>query len=92
MPVRPACGSDKAFEANRIFSAAIFRFSPLAVAEVQFGRGAPAYVFHAVIFVNLRAEALGGAGQAGDEFAGIERAAGDFVYDAQRAGIIPGDR
>ena len=47
---------------------------------MQFRLGAPRHVLYAVIFVDLRAMALSGAGQAGDEFAGIERAAGDFVY------------
>ncbi len=92
MPARPDCGRDRAFEAKSIFAAEIFRCLPAAGSEVQFGRGAPVDVLHAVIFVDLRAVALGGAGEAADEFAGIERASGDFVDYTQRAGIIPFDQ
>ena len=90
MPAKPDCGSERAFVAKRIFAAVIFWLAS-AAAQVKFRQRAPVYVLHAVIFVDLRAVALGGAGEAADQFAGIERAARDFVYHSECAGIIPGD-
>ena len=43
----------------------------------------------AMIFENACAEPVRGARQAADQLSGIERAAGNLVHHAQRAGILP---
>ena len=68
-----------------------FVLAAAAGSEVQVRLGAPGHVLDAMIFVDVRAAALGGARQASDELAGIERAAGDLVHHSQGAGIIPSD-
>lgn len=43
------------------------------------------------VFDDLRTGILRRAGQAGDDFAGIDCAAGDFFDDVEIAGVVPGD-
>src|SRR5271156_3616191 len=87
----PCCGERQGVGGDKDFLGGDFLCRATSVADVQLGRGVPVDMLNAMIFVNVRAVALRGAGQASDEFAGIECAAWDFVYYSQGAGIIPGD-
>ncbi len=59
---------------------------------VSTGVAIPRDVGDAMVFVNLCAEALCGAAQAGDKLSGIDRAARNVLCNPQRAGVVPGDR
>ena len=75
-----------------IFAAVILRMLPRPSSDVNLRSGVPLHVQHAMIFVDSGAVAVGGAGEAADEFSRIERAAGNFVHDSECSGIIPANR
>ena len=80
------------FERNALVANSILRARIFPPAKRTSPPGSPQiHVLDAGIFDDDRAELFRRARQAFDHFSGIERAAGNFVHHAQRAGVVPLD-